>query len=90
MKLELSPAAEADLDRIFLFNLQRSLDWATKVEQRILERAKTLLATPRTGRATKEPGVRRLSVPDIQYVIDYRIAKDRIRILRIYSTREIR
>ena len=90
MKLELSPAAEADLERIFLFNIQRTLAWAEKVERHLKERAKTLLVTPHIGRATREPGVRRLSAPDIQYVLDYRCTKDRIRVLRIYSTREIR
>jgi plasmid stabilization system protein ParE len=90
VKLQLSPAAEADLRRIFLFNIQRSATWAEKVELRLLERARSLLVTPRAGRVTREAGIRRLSVPDIQYVLDYRIMEDRIRILRIYSTREIR
>ena len=90
MKLQLSPAAEADLERIFLFNMQRSAVWADKVERRVLERARSLVVAPNIGRATRERGVRRLSVPDIQYVLDYRVTKDRIRVLRIYSTREIR
>ena len=89
MKLQLSPAAEADLERIFLFNIQRSAVWADKVERRLLERARSLLVTPDIGRATREPLVRRLSVPDIQYVLDYRVTEDRISVLRIYNTREI-
>ena len=90
MVLELSPTAEADLERIFEFNLKRSVAWAEKVERRIWERANSLLKTPAIGRRTVRPGVRRLSVPDIQYVMDYRAEADRIRILRIYHTREIR
>ena len=90
MFLELSPTAEADLERIFEFNVQRSLAWAEKVEQRIWERANGLLDTPSIGRRTIRPGVLRLSMPDIQYVIDYLAEADRIRILSIYSTREIR
>ena len=90
MILELSPPAEADLERIFEFNLQRSLEWADKVERRLLERANGFLAAPAIGRSMQRSRVRRLSVPDIQYVIDYRAEVDRIRVLRIYSTREIR
>ncbi len=89
MRLELSPAAEADLKRIFEFNRQRSLAWAEKVEDRIWARAGSLMQIPSIGRPTDRPGVRRLSMPDIQYVLDYRIEKDRVRMLRIYSTREI-
>jgi plasmid stabilization system protein ParE len=88
--LELSPAAEADLERIFQSNVQRSLAWAEKVEARIWTRANSLVEAPAIGRRTIRQGVRRLSLPDIQYVMEYRAVRDRIRILRIYSTREIR
>jgi plasmid stabilization system protein ParE len=89
VQLELSPAAEADLQRIFEFNLQSSPAWAEKVEVRIWARAGSLVHTPSIGRPTDRPGVRRLSMPDIQYVLDYRLEADRIRMLRIFSTREI-
>jgi len=89
VRLELSPAAEADLQRIFEFNWRRSAAWAEKVEDRIWARAGSLIQTPSIGRLTDRPGVRRLSMPHIQYVLDYRAEADRIRMLRIYSTREI-
>ncbi len=90
MVLEFTAIAEADLARIFEFNLERSWSWAERVEKRVLERAYALLITPHIGRATQDPGVYRLSITDIQYVIDYRIIRDRIRILRVQSTREAR
>lgn len=90
MPLEITPEANADLDRIFEFNAGWDLRWAEKVESRILERARSLSITPRIGRPTAEPDVRCLSLPDIQYVIYYEPVEDRIRILRIYSTKEIR
>ena len=89
MRLEIRATARADLARIFVFNAQRNMDWAERVESRLLQRAEALAAAPHVGRATAEPGVRRLSVPDIQYVMDYRIAGSCVRILRIYNTREI-
>jgi plasmid stabilization system protein ParE len=63
--------------------------WAERVEGRLLQRAEGLTTSPHIGRPTAKPGVRRLSVPDIQYVMDYRVAGNTVRILRIYSTREI-
>lgn len=89
MRLEFRAAARADLARIYAFNAERSAQWAERVESRLLQRAEALAASPNAGRLTAEPGVRRLSVPDIQYVMDYRIAGRCVRILRIYSTREI-
>jgi plasmid stabilization system protein ParE len=89
VRLEFRAQARADLARIYDFNLQRSTGWAERVESRLLDKAEALTAAPRIGRSTQEPGVRRLSIPDIQYVLDYRIADDCVRILRIYSTREI-
>jgi plasmid stabilization system protein ParE len=42
------------------------------------------------GRPLPEANVFRLSVPDIQYVIDYELAEDLVLIVRIRHTREIR
>jgi plasmid stabilization system protein ParE len=75
VQLEFRARARSDLARIYAFNIERS---------------EALTATPFIGRVTEEPGVRRLSIPDIRYVIDYRIAEDCIRVSRIFSTREIR
>lgn len=89
MRLEIRATARADLARIYAFNAQRSLDWAERVEERLFQRAEALTMFPRIGRPTPEPGVRRLSIPDIQYVMDYRVSGNCLRILHIYSTREI-
>ena len=89
MRLEITARARADLARIYDFNIQRSVTWAERVESRLLHKAEMLTAAPLMGRITEAPGVRRLSVPDIQYVMDYRVADDRLRILQIYSTREL-
>jgi plasmid stabilization system protein ParE len=88
--LEIKSEAREDLARIFEFNLQRSERWAQRVEDRLLDRCEALLLTPRIGRLTEREGLRQLSVPDIQYVIDYQPFEDRVSIVRIRSTREIR
>jgi plasmid stabilization system protein ParE len=89
VRFYLSAEAEADFERIYGFNVERSLDRADRVERRLLERIRSLPAAPRAGRPYLEDGVRRLSVADIQYVIDYRITPGAIEILRVQSSREI-
>ncbi|HEY0312344.1 MAG TPA: type II toxin-antitoxin system RelE/ParE family toxin [Allosphingosinicella sp.] len=89
MRLYLSARAEADFQRIYRFNLERSLDWADRVERRLLARVDALTTTPSAGRPHRPAGVRRVSVADIQYVIDYRVTPDAIEILRVQSSREI-
>jgi plasmid stabilization system protein ParE len=83
-------AAEVDLIRIYEFNLARSPAWADRVEQRLLERADALPNAPLAGRRVTMDGIRRVSVSDIQYVLDYRIGDEEIEVLRFQSSREIR
>lgn len=88
MDVEWTEPARADLARIFEFNLTWSYDWAVQVDDRLIERGSSLALMPQLGR--RAGTVMRLSVTDIQYVIDYEVTSDRIRILRLQSTREIR
>lgn len=82
--------ALADLDRIHAFNSQHVATKADRVERRIHQRLAALLLTPHIGRPITKPGVRVLSLPDIQYVIYYHVEDEAIRVLRIYSTAEDR
>jgi plasmid stabilization system protein ParE len=90
VRVELSAKAEDDLARIYEFNLERGAEWAERVRQRLVERSRALAAAPLAGRSHRPAGVRQVSVPDIQYVIDYRPGMSSIEILRFRSTREIR
>ena len=90
MKLKWRSEALADLQRIFAFNAEKSESFAMRVERRLLERAQAIATTPQLGRPTDREGIMRLSVTDIQYVIDYRRFEDRVSIVRIRHTREIR
>ena len=90
MRVQLSAKAEEDLDRIYEFNLKRSVAWAQRVHRRLLERSRALAVVPFTGRPHAPEGVRQVSVTDIQYVIDYRPTATIIEILRFRSSREIR
>jgi plasmid stabilization system protein ParE len=90
VRLGLSERARDDLARIWDFNLHLSERWAEKVQLRLIEVAMGLLVAPRRGRQITKAGIRRLSVPDIQYVIDYQPFDDLITVVRIRSTREVR
>jgi plasmid stabilization system protein ParE len=90
MRLTWRDEALDDLQRVFEFNAAHSEQHAMRVDRRLIERCHALLTTPNLGRRTNREGVLRLSVTDIQYVIDYQPAEDRIRIVRIQSSREIR
>ncbi len=88
--LRWTPEAIDDLDRIDLFNRQRSDSWAERVERRIFARARGLAAAPFQGRAADTNGVRLLSIPDIQYIITYRIEDSAVWIVRVHYAREDR
>jgi plasmid stabilization system protein ParE len=90
VKLTWRNEALDDLQRIFSFNASKSEVFAIRVERRLLERIDAVVANPRLGRRSDRPSVMRLSVTDIQYVIDYQPFDDRVSIVRIRSTREIR
>ena len=88
--LRWTPEAIDDLHRIERFNRQRSDPWAKRVEHRIVTRACSLVGSPFQGRATGTDRVRLLSIPDIQYIITYRIDNVDVWIVRIHHARENR
>jgi plasmid stabilization system protein ParE len=90
VRLSFAARARGDLARLWTFNVERSEHWALKVQRRLEERAEQLLVAPYAGRTITRAGVRRVSLPDIQYVIDYRLTGELVEIIRIQSTREIR
>ena len=88
--LRWTPEAIDDLDRIEMFNRHRSDTWAARVERRIFERSQSLAILPFQGRATETGQVRLLSIPDIQYIITYRIEESALWIVRVHHARENR
>jgi plasmid stabilization system protein ParE len=85
-----SEPASADLQRIFEFNLTRSFAWAERVDSRLRKRGHALADFPFSGRPVRGLRLRVLSLPDIQYVINYRLDGDEVTVLRVRSTREMR
>jgi plasmid stabilization system protein ParE len=90
VRVDWAEPAQADLRRIFFFNLERSVEWALRVDDRLHERGEWLGQFPDGGRPTRGSELRLLSVTDIQYVFTYRNDGHRVIILRIHATRENR
>ena len=61
---------------------------ATTVVQRIYDSVAILADNPAAGRSGRVPGTRELVVPDIPYIVPYRMnkVKNRIEILRVFHT----
>lgn len=81
--------AEADVLRHWLFPAQRNVPHAERVEARLREAGELIGGFARIGRPVWRT-TRDLSLPDIQYVVRYRLDEDAIRIISVRSTRENR
>jgi plasmid stabilization system protein ParE len=93
MRLEWSAAAGADLERFAAFLHDRFPGYATVMAEALVEKSLILLEHPNLGRPLKHhPDFRELVVHALRaaYVIQYRVAADRIVILRVFHGRETR
>jgi toxin ParE1/3/4 len=93
MKLEWSATALADLDRFAAFLHDRHPRLAGIVAREILAKARILEASPELGLPIGEHGAYRQIVLEVlraKYVFRYRVAADRIVMLRVFHGREKR
>ena len=89
MKIIVTPQAEKDRHRIWMFQADRNIAYADRVNVRFEQRLVSLASLPRQGRPVRG-NMRQLAIPDIQLVLRYRIDEDAIRILRVWHSRENR
>jgi plasmid stabilization system protein ParE len=93
MKLEWSAVALADLDRFAAFLHDRHPRLASIVAREILAKARILETNPELGFPIGEQGAYRQIVLEVlraKYVFRYRVAGDRIVMLRVFHGREKR
>jgi plasmid stabilization system protein ParE len=93
MKVEWSAAALADLDRFADFLHDRHPRLAAIVAREILAKARILEVSPELGYPLSEGGRYRQIVLEVlraKYVFRYRVAADRIVMLRVFHGREDR
>ena len=93
MRLEWSAVALADLDRFAAFLHDRHPRLAAIVAQEILAKARLLEDSPELGRPLSADGHYRQLVLEVlraKYVFRYRIAGERLVMLRVFHGRERR
>jgi toxin ParE1/3/4 len=84
--LVVTPRATRDFDEIHAYIAFDDRPAADRVIQKLVAAMKLLDAKPLIGRPTADGRRREWSVPDLPYVIPYRISGDRVIILRIFHT----
>jgi toxin ParE1/3/4 len=84
VKLVWSKAAVRDLLELAEYIAQDSEQTVALVEARIHEEAKMLSRFPRSGRAGRVTGTRERVVRKTPYILIYKAAAGRVRILRVY------
>ncbi len=90
MKLRLLANATRDLRDIFEFIEQDSPETARDVARRLMKSLQLLAQNPSVGRPSKTEAMREWSVPNLPYVVPYRVRRDKVEVLRIYHTRRNR
>ncbi len=85
MRIIWLPSAWSQKEAIWDYLAEINVDYADRIEKRLLSRVESLERLPKQGRPLVRD-IRRLSITDIQYTIDYRIDENAVRILRVRST----
>ena len=83
MRLEWSPFAITDRERIFDYIEADNPRAAVSMDDRIQDGIGTLHRFPLSGRSGRVEGTRELVIAGTPYIAAYRIAGDTIRILRV-------
>jgi toxin ParE1/3/4 len=90
MRLRLLAEAARDLRDIFDFIEQDNPETARDVARRLMKSIQLLAQNPSVGRPSKAKAIREWCVPDLPYVVPYRVRRDSVDVLRIYHTRRNR
>lgn len=75
-----------DLDAIRNFIAQDNPQAAARVRDTIATSVERLARHPNLGRAGRVDRTRELTIPRVPYVVVYRVAEDRVRILAVIHT----
>lgn len=90
MELRWSPRAIRDLQQIRLYISEHDPKAALKVAKTIKHTVHLLLEYPQLGVETSVEDVYEKQVPNLPFLIPYRIKEDVIEILAVFNTRQIK
>ncbi len=90
MELRWSPRAIRDLQQIRLYISEHDPKAAQKVAKTIKHTVHLLLEYPQLGVQTRVEGVYEKQVPNLPFLIPYRLRNDVIEILAVFDTRQIK
>lgn len=90
MELRWSTRAVRDLQHIRLYISEHDPQAAQKVAQTIRHTVQLLIDYPQLGVQTRVEGVYEKQVPNLPFLIPYRIREDVIEILAVFDTRQIK
>ncbi len=90
MKAVWLPRAVADLAAIRAYIAEHDPRAARRVAARIRKIVGTIKSRPYAGRPADVSDIREMSVPGLPYLIPYRVAQDRIELLRVFHTAQLR
>ncbi len=79
-----------NLDEIAEFIAQENPAAARQVVARLDAAAKSLCHHPQMGRPGRVAGTRELALPDLPFIIPYRVRQSTVEILRVFHTRRRR
>lgn len=89
MRLEWSPLAMDDRERIFDFIEQDDPRAAIAVDERIAKQVLLLMQFPEGGRPGRIEGTRELVIRRTPYIVAYRVERDGVRILRVLHSAQM-
>jgi toxin ParE1/3/4 len=89
VRLEWSPLAMDDRERIFDFIEQDDPRAAIAVDERIATQVLLLMQFPEGGRPGRIEGTRELVIRRTPYIVAYRIERDGVRILRVLHSAQM-
>ena len=90
MTIVITPVASRDLDEIYSYIASEHPVAARRVALKVIEAIKRLDINPGIGRPSQDGKRREWSVPGLPFVIPYRVAGNRIIIIRVFHTSRLR
>ncbi len=84
MEIRWLRGAIASFNREIDYIAARNPEAAIRIARRIEDSVSRLSAFPESGRPGRIAGTRELVIPDTSYIVPYRVAVDRIEIIRVF------